>query len=393
MYFYIITKGDFEIYYVENDNNIIHTSYVSGKCFKFRFMKKGDIEIGPCYTNKEHRGKGIYPEVLRTICYERKSLITNIYIFVDENNISSIKGIEKSNFDFDGNLKKECWAHIKNQYKRLDVIKLNNMWRYYNHALIPATPPHQSADGDTLENDPLWKEKRVLFARWTSDYDVGYETNWWYCIKDEPFDISLVKSDIRYKINKGLKNFEVNKITPNLYIDELYDVFIKAERTYNINLNKNKKVFESYVTNEKNTDVFGAFTVGEHKLVGYVVVTIRGNCIDYSTHKADPEYEHKQLNAAMVCGVLEYYKERLINEYYICDGERNIYHETRFQDYLEKYFGFRKVYCKLNIKYKPHVKLIVVCLYPFRKVIEKIPKLKKVSAVLKMHELYRQKGM
>lgn len=106
IYFYIITKGNFEIYFVENNREIVHTSYVLGNCFKFKFMKKNDIEIGPCYTNKEYRGKGIYPEVLRTICYERKSLITNIYIFVDENNISSIKGIEKSNFDFDGNLKK-----------------------------------------------------------------------------------------------------------------------------------------------------------------------------------------------------------------------------------------------------------------------------------------------
>lgn len=106
IYFYIITKGDFEIYFVENNREIVHTSYVLGNCFKFRFMKKGDIEIGPCYTNKEHRGKGIYPEVLRKICSERNNQNTNIYIFVEENNISSIRGIEKSGFEFVGILKK-----------------------------------------------------------------------------------------------------------------------------------------------------------------------------------------------------------------------------------------------------------------------------------------------
>ena len=106
MYFHIITKGNFEIYFVEDNGEIVHTSYVLGKCFKFKFMKKNDIEIGPCYTEKTHRGKGLYSETLHTICYERKPLMTNIYIFVDENNVPSIKGIEKSNFEFVGFLKK-----------------------------------------------------------------------------------------------------------------------------------------------------------------------------------------------------------------------------------------------------------------------------------------------
>lgn len=45
------------------------------------------------------------------------------------------------------------------------------------------------------------------FARWTDNFDCGYETEWWYCIKDEPFDISKINSKKRYEINKGKKNF------------------------------------------------------------------------------------------------------------------------------------------------------------------------------------------
>ena len=106
LYFYIITKGNFDIYYVEDNNEIVHTSYVVGKCFKFYFMKKGDFEIGPCFTNKEHRGKGIYPCVLKSICCDKYNPEGSMYIFVHENNKSSIRGIEKLDPELIGNLKK-----------------------------------------------------------------------------------------------------------------------------------------------------------------------------------------------------------------------------------------------------------------------------------------------
>ena len=56
--------------------------------------------------------------------------------------------------------------------------------------------------------------KKALFARWTSEFDCGYETNWWYVIKDKEFDLSALKSNYRYKINKGNKNFDVRVINP-----------------------------------------------------------------------------------------------------------------------------------------------------------------------------------
>ena len=67
-----------------------------------------------------------------------------------------------------------------------------------------------------------------LLARWTTEFDCGYETNWWYCIKDTPFDIGSLPSKKRYEINKGKKNFEVRLIAPTEYKDELYDVTVDA---------------------------------------------------------------------------------------------------------------------------------------------------------------------
>lgn len=100
MFFQAVTFGKAKIFYVINDNDqIMHTSYVVPKCFKFPFLKKYDYEIGPCFTYPEYRGKGIYPKVLKYICMNIGNESSNFFVIVSRNNISSIKGIEKSGFN------------------------------------------------------------------------------------------------------------------------------------------------------------------------------------------------------------------------------------------------------------------------------------------------------
>ena len=64
-------------------------------------------------------------------------------------------------------------------------------------------------------------------ARWTVDWDCGYETGWYYVIKDNVFDIDVLKAKRRYEIKKGCKNFTVRKIHPEDYKTELLQVQIK----------------------------------------------------------------------------------------------------------------------------------------------------------------------
>ena len=100
-------------------------------------------------------------------------------------------------------------------------MKING-WRYYNHAAIPTTLPHETPDISPIEDGGIWKlDGSPLLARWTTDFDCGYETNWWYIIKDTPFDISALKAKRRYEINKGVKNFEAIVIDPTNYGEEL----------------------------------------------------------------------------------------------------------------------------------------------------------------------------
>lgn len=55
---------------------------------------------------------------------------------------------------------------------------------------------------------------------------------------------------------------------------------------------------------------------------------------------------------------------------YVCDGARSITEHSNIQPFLIDKFHFRKAYCQLEIVYKWYVGIIVVMLYPFRKLIK-----------------------
>lgn len=266
-------------------------------------------------------------------------------------------------------------------------------WKYYNHAAIPVTAPHEEVNLLPIKDGSIWKLRgRPLLARWTTDWDCGHKTNWWYIIKDEPLDIASLKSKRRYEILKGKRNFEVKKINPFVYAEDLFTVTIEAYRGWpeKYRPEVNLKEFKNDILNWSGQDVFGAFDRKDGALSGYARLTDYESYAEFSVLRTIPETERLAVNAAMVAGILEYYGDRLKNGFYINDGSRSVRHETAFQDYLEKYFGFRKVYCRLRIKYRKGVGLLVKCLYPFREHVTDKTKIgSQISGILKMEEIRR----
>ena len=103
--FQIVTFGKAKVYCYRLNGELVHTSYVIPKCYKFPFMSKWDYEIGPCFTYPKFRGKGIYPQMLKYICSSISTEKTVFYMIVDETNLPSIKGIEKAGFQRCGTIK------------------------------------------------------------------------------------------------------------------------------------------------------------------------------------------------------------------------------------------------------------------------------------------------
>lgn len=272
-------------------------------------------------------------------------------------------------------------------------------WKYYNHAVIPAVEPHEKPDLSCIKDRSIWKVGGGIpfLARWTTNYNCGYETSWWYCIKDDPFDIKNLSSNYRYKINKGKKLFDVRKIKPELYVEEIYHVYDEAYASWPEKYRpafsiEDAQILANRLSKQSNMICYGAFYKENQELCGIMLAPFFLHHVELQVQRVKPKYEKYQINAALVEHLLTEYESKLRDSnFYVLDGERTIRHETAFQDYLEKYFGFRKAYCKLNILYRFPLNILVKILFPFRTKINGESKIGSLlCAILRMEEFRRQ---
>ena len=270
-------------------------------------------------------------------------------------------------------------------------------WKYYKQAAVSTLAPHETPDTSVIASGEIWSAfpgKKPLLTRYSTDWDCGHESTWWYVIKDTPFDITSLKSKRRYEINKGNKNFSVRIIDPLEFQNELFEItkesYASWPKKYRPSVDKTS--FINGLENKGNRSYYGALFSETNELCGYAVTKAEGSWIDFAVLRVMPSYEKYAINAALVNKILELNKEFIENGGYICDGSRSISHETAFQDYLEKYFEFRKAYCSLHIEYNPRIKKWINALYPIRKILKKldgIGAVHKINGVLSMEELVR----
>lgn len=278
---------------------------------------------------------------------------------------------------------------------------MNQEWEYYNHALIPTTAPHVTPDISWMKDGKKWRElaggKYPLFARWTTDFDCPEETEWWCLIKDTPFDIMSLKSNRRSLITRGLKRVDVKVIVPAEYAAQMANILIKAWKSYDESYeegNDRRELEEEFrqmtADNLGNSEYLGAFLKDTDTMIGYSIYNLYDDWIEYSVVKTDPEYLNTQVNAALVYYGLERYMKPGVR--YLMGGWRTMVHDTNYQDYLLKNFGFRKAYCRLHIRYQLWMKLIISLLYPVRNKLEKYLKNKLIYNIwctLRQEEIHR----
>lgn len=184
----------------------------------------------------------------------------------------------------------------------------------------------------------------------------------------------------------------MRRINPLKYQNEIIEITREAYSSW-------PKKYRPIVNNDKlrreminwtENIVYGGFDKENKNMRAYSYLREYPYHLEFSVLRACPDSERQGINAAMVAKIIEDYNEKLSPNFYINDGSRSIRHETAFQDYLEKYFNFRKAYCKLNICYRFPIGLIVKILYPFRNIINNNCKIGSlIFSVLKMEEISR----
>jgi len=271
-------------------------------------------------------------------------------------------------------------------------------WRYYNHAAIPTTAPHEAPDITPVNNGDIWKieGKTPLLARWTTDFDCGHETNWWYVIREAPYSTEDVSSKERKSIRQAEKKCYVQKVSLKDHIQQLYNCYYAAFQNYeNTGKYSTHEQFEAWCVAENDTyDCWAGYDVESDRMIGYMTVLDQDNYAEIVTAKFMPEFLNRQVSDALYHNVLDFYLNKCKKEY-VCSGARSISHTTNTQQYKIRRFGYKKAYCNLHIVYNPKINMVIKILYPFRKLLcafDKSSFIHKLNAVLQMEEIHRAKG-
>src|SRR6476620_573449 len=91
---------------IHQESTFVHQSFLYNHKRILKLLdKKGPI-IGDCVTNPDFRGKSIYPFVINSIARKKlDSGVPEVFIVVNPDNASSIRGIEKAGFQLYAEIK------------------------------------------------------------------------------------------------------------------------------------------------------------------------------------------------------------------------------------------------------------------------------------------------
>lgn len=249
-----------------------------------------------------------------------------------------------------------------------------NGWRYYNHAMVPTIAPHEEINLESVTSGMLWKDKsNPLFVIWTSDWNCVNETNWWYVIRESPFNFSELSTSSRRNIRKALRNCRVEIIDPTQYGESLWRVYNETIRRYeNFNFRITKIDFLNQLTNRiPEEEYWAGFDNTTGRMIGYAIFVVHSDWVMFHKSRYSTPYLKLRVSDAINASALEYYLNKK-GKRYVSDGMRSIQHKTNFQQYLMDHFGYKKVYCELHVRYKEWVKVLVRIVYPIRNFLRKL---------------------
>lgn len=259
--------------------------------------------------------------------------------------------------------------------------------------LIPDKAPHEEIDLTGVEEK--LKKSNALMARYTANFDCGYETQWWYVIKDDKMDLTQIKSKYRREVISGINNTNVKIINKEIYYNEMFELFsiVMGQRPQHKGKDMEVIFNNSLIQSNKNIDIWGVFLKESDKLVSYAVIDKYEEYVSFSEFFFNDAYLKYKISNALVYTLSKYYLNDE-SKRYVCDGERSINHPTNIQSYLIRTFGFRKAYCELRVIYRNRfIHLIVRVLYLFKSLIFKFKDMSVFSrnlySLLKQEEIQR----
>ncbi|MTJ02276.1 GNAT family N-acetyltransferase [Idiomarina piscisalsi] len=265
-------------------------------------------------------------------------------------------------------------------------------WRINQGGALPLSPGKKLNQIDLDLVKSIREDKKLLFVRWESEFDIQGVTEWWHIIKDSFDDLSELPKKTRYMIRKASKEYEVRRMSRLKVIEVGYSVYKAAYQRYQTHEPMySREEFRNAVAElPERTEFWGVYEKEGERLVAFSENYVEDNICFYVSMWLEPESMAKFAGYLLFHEMeLNYLRDRRFQ--YVSDGTRSLSHDTNIHDFLLRKFNFRKAYSTLNVVYTPWLKVLINCCYPLRKMINKVQytPFKKASVLLKQEEIRR----
>jgi RimJ/RimL family protein N-acetyltransferase len=263
----------------------------------------------------------------------------------------------------------------------------------YNHCLLPAGPAYADFPVSRWQAILLLVKHRAVMLRWCTDFDRLEESAFWHVIKDsfEPYE-SLGKRR-RAEIRRALQNYDVRPISQSAMISEGYAIHRAAVAEYGSSRPLSEADFKNDIlSHDSHTyEYWGVFPKDTATLVGYCINRCVSDTCNYLAEKIIPDHRRTYASYAINYRMNEHYLvDRRVR--YIDLGAKRMQHDTNVQDFHIAKMGFRRAYCRLNVRFLPGVKAMLIALQPFRGLFERKSWWQNSVELLYRHDEYNKYG-
>ncbi len=98
-------RGGYHVFYMVSDDRVLGHIVVANGGRRLKLSGKDDIVVGPVFISPSVRGKGIGTRGIRVILNELNLEYNYAYEFIADDNIASIRTVEKNGYIFVGRVK------------------------------------------------------------------------------------------------------------------------------------------------------------------------------------------------------------------------------------------------------------------------------------------------
>jgi hypothetical protein len=251
------------------------------------------------------------------------------------------------------------------------------VWRtYHRRVLVPAPCVPIFVQLNANEAREILRRSGAFLLRYCSDPRQD-PSNWWYIICDH-YDIRDLTHKTRQKINRGRRDCQVRQVDAYWLMENGYECYQAAFQRYNQASPVSRSIWQAAI----RATATGPFEhwvvfVGS-EIAGFCEVVVESGYATTIAGKYDGRYfKHRPVDFLTHCLAQHYVVERglILN-----NGMRSVLHDTNMQDFLLSH-GFRKLYCRLEIRYVPLLSLMVNFVYPIRHMVRRLPQSKVMSTL------------